>query len=165
MKAALDVHYAKGKAFAACIVFNTWLDSEPAETYRVVVPFPSRYRSGRFYERELPCLLAVLSHTKHRYSTIVIDGFVHLKESSGKGLGAHLHESLSYSTVVIGVAKSPLKIAEHFAPVFRGKSKKPLYISSAGCGVEEAARSILSMHGSYRIPTMLLLADQHARSI
>ncbi len=39
MKAALDVHYAKGKAFAACIVFNTWLDSEPAKTYRVVVPF------------------------------------------------------------------------------------------------------------------------------
>jgi deoxyinosine 3'endonuclease (endonuclease V) len=35
MKAALDVHYAKGKAFAACIVFNTWLDSEPAETYRI----------------------------------------------------------------------------------------------------------------------------------
>jgi deoxyribonuclease V len=73
MKAALDVHYAKEKAFAACIVFNTWFDSEPAETYSAVVPFPSRYRAGRFYERELPCLLAVLNHTKHRYSTIVID--------------------------------------------------------------------------------------------
>jgi deoxyribonuclease V len=149
MKAALDVHYAKEKAFAACIVFNTWFDSEPAETYSAVVPFPSRYRAGRFYERELPCLLAVLNHTKHRYSTIVIDGFVHL--------------NLSYSTVVIGVAKSPLKMAECFVPIFRGKSKKPLYISSAGCGVEKAATSILNMHGPCRIPTLLLLADQHAR--
>ena len=165
MKAALDVHYAKGKAFAACIVFNTWLDSEPAETYRTVVPFSSRYRAGRFYERELPCLLAVLNNTKHWYSTIVIDGFVHLKEPVGKGLGAHLYESLSYSTVVIGVAKSPLKMAECFVPIFRGKSKKPLYISSAGGGVEKAATSILNMHGPYRIPTLLLLADQRARSI
>jgi deoxyribonuclease V len=163
MKAVLDVHYAKERAFAACIVFNTWLDSEPTETYRAVVPVLSRYRAGSFYERELPCLLAVLNHTKHQYSTIVIDGFVHLKKPVGKGLGVHLYESLPYSTVVIGVAKSPLNMAECFVPIFRGKSKKPLYISSVGCEVEKAATSILNMHGPYRIPTLLLLADQHAR--
>ncbi|UCD31718.1 MAG: hypothetical protein JSW04_03130 [Desulfobacterales bacterium] len=165
MKAALDVHYAKGKAYAACIVFNTWLDNEPTEIFEAVVPFSARYRSGRFYERELPCLLSVLNQTKHRYSTIVIDGFVHLKVSVGKGLGAHLYESLPYSSVVIGVAKSRSKAADCFIPIFRGRSKKPLYISSAGCDVEKAAKSILRMHGPNRIPTLLLLADQHARRI
>ena len=163
MKAALDVHYEKERAVAACVVFNTWLDSKPAETYRAVVPFPSPYRPGRFYERELPCLLAVLDQTRHRFSTIVIDGFVHLKEPVGKGLGAHLCKSLPYLAAVIGVAKSPLKVADCFAPIFRGRSKKPLYISSIGCTVERAAKSILSMHGPYRIPTLLTMANQLSR--
>ena len=165
MKAALDVHYTREKAFAACVVFNTWHDSEATEIYRKSVSFPSRYQPGRFYERELPCLLAVLKHSKHQYSTIVIDGFVHLKKPAVKGLGAHLYESLPYSTVVIGVAKKPLKIADCFVPIYRGKSKNPLYISAIGSEVEKAATSILSMHGPYRIPTLLGLADQHARSI
>lgn len=165
MKAALDVHYAKEKAFAACVVFKTWLDGKPAETYKAVLPFPSRYRAGRFYERELPSLLSVLNQTQHRFSAIVIDGFVHLKETVGKGLGVQLYESLSYSTAVIGVAKNPLQAADTFVPIFRGKSKKPLYISSAGCEVEKAAKLIANMHGPYRIPTLLLLADQYARSI
>jgi hypothetical protein len=82
----------------------------------------------------------------------------------GKGLGIHLFESLSYAPVVIGVAKNPLKIAERFVPIHRGRSRKPLFVSAAGCPVQEAARSILSMHGPYRIPTLLKQADHHARA-
>jgi deoxyribonuclease V len=164
MKAALDVHYENEKAFAACVVFNHWLDSEPTETYQAVVPVPSQYRAGSFYERELPCLLSVLSKTEYRCSTIIIDGYVHLNKSLGKGLGTHLYKSLPYPAVVIGVAKSPLKVADCFVPIFRGRSKRPLYISSIGCKVEKAAKSILSMHGPYRIPTLLMQANQHSRS-
>ena len=48
---------------------------------------PASYRPGRFYERELPGLLAVLQEAGEEFKTIVIDGYVHLKPHIGKGLG------------------------------------------------------------------------------
>jgi deoxyribonuclease V len=149
---------------AACVVFNHWRDSTPTDLIRVVVPSTPKYRAGRFYERELPCLLSVLERAGREFETIVIDGYVHLKAEVGKGLGIHLFESLSYAPVVIGVAKNPLKVADSFVPINRGRSRKPLFVSAIGCPVEEAARSILSMHGPHRIPTLLKLADRHARA-
>ena len=163
MKAALDVCYENNRSTAACVIFQDWPDSRPTERIRVVVPSTSRYRPGRFYLRELPCLMSVLRRAGQEFETIVIDGYVHLKNDVGKGLGMHLFESLSYSPVVIGVAKNPLKVADHFVPINRGRSRKPLLVSAIGCSVDEAARSILSMHGPYRIPTLLKLADQQAR--
>ncbi len=163
MKAALDVHYGRQRAVVSCVVFETWLDSEPSEIIRVVVPPASQYRAGRFYERELPCLFSLLSRTQPQFRPLVIDGFVHLKAGVGKGLGTHLFESLPYTAEVIGVAKNPLKVADRFVIINRGRSKKPLYISAVGCPVEQAAESIMSMHGPYRIPTLLKLADQYAR--
>jgi deoxyribonuclease V len=66
---------------------------------------------------------------------------------------------------VIGVAKNPLKIAGRFVPVFRGRSRKPLFVSAIGHPVEKASLQIESMHGVYRIPTLLKLADQYARTV
>ena len=51
MKAALDVHYESNRSIAACVVFNNWLDIEPADLIRVIVPRASQYCVGRFYER------------------------------------------------------------------------------------------------------------------
>jgi deoxyribonuclease V len=163
MKAALDVHYVSDSATAACVVFDSWQDSVPRSLARAVVPAVALYRAGRFYERELPCLLSVLHQVGHELETIVIDGYVHLRSDVGKGLGAWLHESLPYSAVVIGVAKNHLKVADRFIPVHRGASKKPLYVSAIGCSLEHAARSIACMHGSYRTPTLLKAADRNAR--
>lgn len=164
MKAALDVSYEKDRAIAACVVFKDWLDSEPSELIREVGEKPLTYRAGRFYKRELPFLLAVLQRANRRFETIIIDGYVFLRPDVGKGLGLHLFESLSYSPVVVGVAKSPLKIADQFAPIIRGRSQKPLYVSAIGCRLDQAADSIKRMHGPYRIPTLLKLADQYART-
>jgi deoxyribonuclease V len=164
LKAALDVHYGSDRPIAACVVFNHWWDSTPTDLIRAAVPCTPEYRAGRFYKRELPCLLSVLERAGREFETLVIDGYVHLTAEVGKGLGIHLFESLPYAPVVIGVAKNPLKIAERFVPIHRGRSRKPLFVSAAGCPVQEAARSILSMHGPYRIPTLLKQADHHARA-
>jgi deoxyribonuclease V len=163
MKAALDVHYDRGSATAACVVFDSWQDSTPVSLTRVTVSAAAQYRPGRFYERELPCLLSVLEQVGHHFETIVVDGYVHLRSDVGKGLGAWLHKSLPYSAVVIGVAKNRLKVADRFVPINRGASKKPLYVSAIGCSLEQAARSIASMHGRFRIPTLLKIADRNAR--
>lgn len=164
MKAALDVHYESNRSIAACLVFDNWLDSKPEDLIRVIVPRASQYFAGRFYERELPCLMSVLQRADRQFDTIIINGYVHLRTDAGKGLGVHLFESLSYSPVVVGVAKNPLKVADHYATINRGRSKRPLFVSATGCSIAQAAQSILSMHGPYRIPTLLKLADHFARA-
>jgi deoxyribonuclease V len=163
MKAAVDVSYREGSAVAACVTFNAWLDGEPTSRVRELLPAAARYRAGRFFERELPCLMAVLARAETRFEVILIDGYVHLRADSGKGLGARLAEALPYSAVVIGVAKNPLVIADRFVPITRGRSRKPLLVSAIGCPVERAAALVAGMHGPFRIPTMLRLADQCAR--
>jgi len=163
MKAVLDVHYRGGGAMAACVAFDSWQDSLPAEIIRAAVPPVPHYRAGRFYERELPCLLAVLQSAAREFEIIVIDGYVHLRADAGKGLGAHLYESLSCATAVVGVAKKPLKVADRFVTINRGRGSKPLFVSAAGCPVDYAAQSVSGMHGPYRIPTLLRIADQQAR--
>jgi deoxyribonuclease V len=165
MKVALDVHYESERAVAACVTFQHWQDGEPVQLVRTDVPAAAQYHAGRFYQRELPCLLAVLEQADEHFETILIDGFVHLKPEAGKGLGAYLSASLSYPAAIIGVAKSMLRVADQYIPILRGKSGKPLYISSVGCSLEDAARWVEAMHGVHRIPALLKLADQHARSL
>lgn len=163
MKAVLDVHYRENGAAAACVIFDSWEDSAPLNLVRTVADRVSGYQAGRFYKRELPCLLAVLEAADRVFETILIDGYVHLQGSAGKGLGAHLFDALPYSAAVVGIAKNPLKIADRFMPVYRGRSKKPLFVSALGCSLTEAGEAVLRMHGLYRIPTLLKIVDQYAR--
>ena len=162
MKAAVDVFYAADFAHAACVVFNSWSDDNAVAMCLVSVPGVQAYRPGHFFERELSPLLTVLEKTGERFSHIVIDGYVHLRNGE-IGLGAHLHKSLPYPAAVIGIAKSPLAVADRFMAINRGGSVKPLLVSAIGCSLDEAAAAVLAMHGPYRIPTLLRLADRLAR--
>jgi len=163
MKAVLDVHYRSDSAVAACVAFRDWRDGEPKRLVRATVPAAERYRAGAFYERELPCLMAVLEEAGEEFETIVIDGFVQLRPEVGLGLGVHLARALGSSSVIVGVAKNALQVAEGFVSIVRGRSTKPLFVSALGCPLDRAARWIRDMHGPHRIPTMLKLADRHAR--
>ena len=75
MKAVVDVHYHQNHAHAACVIFESWPDAQAADTYRVSTPGVRPYRPGRFFERELDPLLAVLEVSRKRFSHIVIDGY------------------------------------------------------------------------------------------
>ena len=88
----------------------------------------------------------------------------HLRPDVGKGLGAHLFEALPYDAIIIGVAKKPLNVADRFVPILSGRSAKPLYVSAIGCSLEYAAQSIARMHGPFRIPTLLKIADETSRN-
>jgi deoxyribonuclease V len=161
VKAVVDVHYRRDTAVAACVLFDSWVDSEPLDLLRVAVSGAAPYRAGRFAERELPCLLAVLREVEHELDAVVVDGFVHLR--TGQGLGACLHDALERHPAVIGVAKRPLELACRFAEITRGRSVRPLFVSAVECPLDVAARTIRGMHGPYRLPTLLRLADRHAR--
>ncbi|MCX7966460.1 MAG: endonuclease V [Syntrophorhabdaceae bacterium] len=163
MKAAIDVYYEEDRSIGVCIIFNDWKDSTPYDVKRVVLPPARDYFPGKFYRRELPCILSLLETIDYPFEIIIIDGYVHLKR--GKGLGTYLFESLPYPSSIIGVAKNPLKIADKFMAIKRGNSNRPLFISSIGCSLEYAAESIISMHGKYRIPTLLKMADSLTRTM
>jgi deoxyribonuclease V len=163
MNAILDVYYRDDLATVACVQFNHWDDSQSIAVCTTEVEIEAEYQPGKFYLRELPCLLHALEHVAVRFEVIVVDGYVHLKPPLLKGLGAKLAESLPYHVSVIGVAKSRLRVADKFVPVLRGTSRRPLFVSAVDLPVEHAAGLVRGMSGPFRIPTLIRLADQRCK--
>lgn len=157
---ALDVCYGDERSVVAGVGFVSFADDAGEERLRVVEGPPADYEPGQFYKRELPLLLALLDGLDVK--GVVVDGFVWLGEGR-EGLGAHLHRALG-GVPVIGVAKTGFSGAESVAaPVLRGTSEKPLWVTAAGVDVERAARWIRQMHGPHRLPTLLKRADRLCR--
>ncbi len=162
MIACLDVHYAEKEAWAAAVTFDSWTDATPASERVVCVTEIEPYVPGRFFRRELPCLLAVLRELPP-VSIAIIDGYVWLDGKSKPGLGAHFYSALNEQIPVIGVAKTEFLGAENVRQVTRGNSARPLFISAAGIDLDEASKFVKSLHGIHRIPTLLKRVDQLCR--
>lgn len=164
MITAFDVHYVNDTATTACVCFDDWSDSvsklDIIETTHNVAP----YEPGKFYKRELPCITSLLE--KHGLSPkiIVVDGYVWLDENQ-IGLGGHLYEALQQTAAIIGVAKTKFKDHSKVKEVLRGNSQTPLYVTAIGIDLDEAAKNIEKMNGSFRLPTLLKKADQICRGI
>jgi deoxyribonuclease V len=162
--ACTDVHYTNTQAVAACIVFHDWSDAHPDLAITERVDNPASYEPGRFYLRELPALLSVISKlTVRRPEVIIIDGYVWLGDWDHPGLGAHLYKALDETGAVIGVAKNPFRPGPAVQSVRRGTSARPLYVSAAGMDLNEAAARIIELHGEFRVPTMLKRVDRLCR--
>jgi deoxyribonuclease V len=158
--ACVDVDYRGEAAVAAAILFLDWGSPHALAEHVVRVERVAPYRPGAFYERELPCILAVLARNHWPLAAIVVDGYVWLGEQPG--LGAHLFAALAEAVPVIGVAKNPFHESSAIE-VRRGDSKKPLYVSAAGTSPAEAARCVQRMHGEHRLPTLLKAVDRLCR--
>jgi deoxyribonuclease V len=164
----VDVDYRDAGVTAACVGFLAW--SDELARIEVVVRSPGRpaaYQPGAFYERELPYLLEVLARMPP-LELVIVDAYVWLGPDH-PGLGARLHDALGGATPVVGVAKTRFAGAEagagaiEVALVRRGDSDRPLFITAAGLDPATAARYLSSMHGEFRIPTLLRRADALAR--
>ncbi|SDZ87110.1 endonuclease V [Microbulbifer marinus] len=160
---AVDVDYRNSRASTVGIGFNGWRDDTPSHVYRSTIHQVEDYKPGSFYQRELPCILTLLREHNLSPDIIVIDGYVYLGDDATPGLGMHLYNALGGKIPVIGVAKSPFKGTTTDTELFRGDSHRPLYITAAGMAIDAARSSISSMHGNYRIPTLLQLADRECR--
>lgn len=162
----IDVHYDDNIPIAGigAVVVKDWnsavTDAEFSDVKREFQP----YVPGQFYRRELPCLLPTLSRIANTIAlnTIVIDGHVDLSPGQA-GLGRHLHNALDKNKTVVGIAKNPYP-ASHARPVFRGKSKHPLWVT---CTDEklDAAECVHVMAGDARLPTLVKAADRLARKV
>jgi deoxyribonuclease V len=163
MIAAFDVHYRKeGGATGAAVLFSNITDDEAAATYTHFLPYVAEYIPGKFYLRELPVILMLLKQITEKLDAMIIDGYVMLGDRPG--LGQHLYMATYKKIPVIGVAKSEFKGAMADR-IFRGKSSRPLYVTSAGVCLHQAAATIQSMHGIGRIPTLLKKADFLSRQM
>ena len=164
--AFLDVAYRDGGARAACVVADTWESAVPAATYTSDIESVEEYIPGKFYQRELPCLLSVLSQVPETPALLVVDGYVWLPPNGSPGLGAHLHEALGLRAQVVGIAKtafSGVPECAKVAKVYRGKSKNPLYVTAIGIELALACTAVSSMAGEHRIPDLLRIVDHLSR--
>ncbi|MBJ6762689.1 endonuclease V [Myxococcaceae bacterium JPH2] len=163
MLACVDVHYVEDGATGALLLFSDWTSETLADQRVVRLPAPAEYRPGHFYERELPVLIALLSQVEQPLGAVVIDGYVWLGAANEKGLGAHLYEALGRTVPVVGVAKTSFKGADFAVPVLRGDATRPLHVTAVGMAPDVAAEHVRSMHGPYRIPTLLKNVDRLSR--
>jgi deoxyribonuclease V len=159
---ALDVGYHNNIARVASIGFKNWSDNRASYENISYLKDIAPYEAGAFYKRELPSLLFALNSLDD-IETIIIDGYIWLEEPKIFGLGMYLYEALNRKYPIIGVAKSRFKNTPKMCELFRGESRKPLFITSIGLYLEEAKRLILNMHGKYRIPTLLKRVDSLSR--
>jgi deoxyribonuclease V len=163
--AITDVHYLDAGARAAVVVATAWSDASAIEERTVLVDAVAPYRPGAFFERELPCLLAVLRAVSAPLGCVVVDGYVELDTAGSPGLGAHLHEALGGTVPVLGIAKTAFRGASFAVPVLRGRSRSPLFVTARGLSRDDAERLVRSMHGPHRLPTLVQRADHLARNL
>lgn len=160
---AVDVDYhPDNTATIAGVLFKDWEDESPTETIVTQLADILPYEPGQFYKRELPCILHLLAQISVPIRCIVVDGYVQLSEGR-KGLGLYLYDALEQKIPVIGVAKNAFTKITSDTYLYRGASKKPLYISAAGIDLSVAKNNIAKMHGAYRFPTLLKKVDHLCR--
>ncbi len=160
---AVDVQYVHDKGATAGVLFESWDSSAAIDEFVSVVDINAEYVPGRFYKRELPCILTLLKDHALSPDIILVDGYVFLDDDGRPGLGKYLYDALNGRSVVIGVAKNRYSGAGEKYAVYRGGSSNPVYVTAAGEDLEITKADILSMHGSHRIPALLKHADRLAR--
>jgi|SRR4030042_5325207 len=162
--AAVDVYYRNESATTALVEFS---DFSSCAISRILIQeseTAAPYIPGKFYLRELPCILKILEQADRLYKMILIDGFVFLRKPTCYGLGGYLATALDYKAIIIGVAKNYFNMADRFVEIKRGRSSKPLYVSSFNMKPETAGSLIKEMYGNNRIPCILKLTDQLSKN-
>lgn len=158
MICALDVDYRAASVAVAAVAFEAWTDGAATlERVDVTPGAAAAYEPGQFYLRELPYLCGLLDRLP-AMAMLIVDGYADLGHAPG--LGGHL--ATARGVPVIGVAKTRYAGAPAIE-VRRGDSKAPLYVTAAGVQPAMAAAWVASMHGPYRIPTLLKRVDSLAR--
>jgi deoxyribonuclease V len=159
--AAVDVCYLPGGgARAAAVLAADPLFTAVLAERAVQIAAVEPYEPGAFYRRELPPIRTVLAGV-HGLGLLVVDGYVDLDPDGRMGLGAHARAE--FGVAVIGVAKTRFATATHAVPVLRGRSSRPLFVTSAGLPPGRAADLVRRMPGHFRVPDALRRADALAR--
>ncbi|HIP29308.1 MAG TPA: endonuclease V [Sulfurospirillum arcachonense] len=155
----LDVQYnGDSDGLVACIGFTNWDDEKASYAKTHFIEKIEPYEAGAFYKRELPCLLEALKDLDD-IECVIVDGYVWLGAVGHDGLGMYLYYALGQEVPIVGVAKTQFSGTPNICEVLRGESLKSLFVTAVDMELEEAKNAVLSMHGKYRIPTLLKEVD------
>lgn len=165
----LDVYYQdienKTIASVAGIRFMGVENHTILNEYRIIVNDVEPYQSGKFYKREMPCLLALIEKIGEPFDVIVIDGYVYLNGTDKAGLGKYLYDNLVIKKPVIGIAKTHFyDIGQEYA-IHRGISKHPLYVTCVDFDLNLAKNFVQTLQGKNTIPDMIKMVDLLSRGI
>jgi deoxyinosine 3'endonuclease (endonuclease V) len=176
-KIAIDSYYQDESICKTVgVIFNSWTDTEPEKEIECLTSNFEPYIPGEFYKRELPGILELLKQVNlEEFDTIIVDSFLELidKESNTRkpGLGLHLADNLAKTGQlhkglnIIGVAKSKFgKTGKISTAIYRGESKKPLWIQSLNKSNLDAGELIKNMAGPYRLPALLKILDKRTKN-
>lgn len=182
MLLALDSYYKDGVCNTSMVVYEHYYSKESVYADTIYTQIPAEYVPGQFYKRELPGIEAILDKfsTEHpelwnQVKIIVVDSFVYLANATDQwdGLGARLYKRLLNKTnrkiKVIGIAKSNFGTCDKLPQttiVYRGNSKRPLYVQAIGFDSIEASclgQWTQWLYGEHRIPKMLQDVDKLSR--
>ena len=152
---ATDVYYIDNKGIVAGVVFEHWDAQTPSNIYVTRIENVSEYVPGEFYKREMPCILKLIDEYLLEPDTVIIDGYVYTNGHTKPGLGKRLYDALNGKAAIIGVAKSQFIGIGREYELYRGNSRKPLYITCEGTELAAAKNSIAAMFGEHRIPLLL----------
>jgi deoxyribonuclease V len=160
---AVDVQYSENNAVAAGVLFESWQDEKAQKESVSLIEGVAGYEPRNFFKRELPCILKLIVEHHLKPEIIIVDGYVFLDGFSKAGLGKHLYDALNGEVSVVGIAKKRFKDIDSRLEVYRGSSRKPLYVTAVGIDLERAKRNVCTMHGKNRLPTLIKRADQICR--
>lgn len=160
---ALDTAYSGSRSATAGVLFKDWQSESPEAVFSSCLDRLEEYLPGQFYKRELPCILNLLNEHALSVETIIVDGNVYLDDQGLPGLGKHLFNELNGRSQVVGVAKNRFKSLSEKSAVYRGSSTKPVYVTTTFEDQEVIKANVQSMHGKFRIPTLLKIADTSCR--
>jgi deoxyribonuclease V len=159
---AVDVYYPEdGGATAALVVAGSPIFAPITEEHVITQETALPYKPGAFFEREMPPLRAVLAETA-RLDLLIVDGYVTLDPNGRPGLGEHVRAA--FGIPVIGVAKTQFQPATHAVEVYRGSSRRPLFVTAGGLAPADAADLVRAMAGPHRMPDALKRVDTISRS-
>jgi deoxyribonuclease V len=74
-----------------------------------------------------------------------------------------LYEALGRRLPIVGVAKNRFHTNGAAIEVYRGDSKRPLFVTALGVDPQAAAIEVQRMHGEHRLPTVLKRVDRLCR--
>ena len=101
MKLVVDVQYSENSALTGGILFNTWNSSVISQKLLSQENSIQEYEPGKFYKRELPCIINLLKKHNLNPEIIIIDGYVFLDGAKDAGLGKYLYNALNNNIPII----------------------------------------------------------------
>lgn len=164
MVVIIDADYKEElkKGHVAGIVADSIFDEKEKVVITAIAEEIGEYVPGKFYLRELQSVELILSQLDlQELELIIVDGYAD-SGTEQNALGTYVYEK--YHIPVIGIGKNKYEgCVIPDTEVYRGESKKPLYVTSKGIAHEVAKSYVERMAGKYRLPYLVKYADNRAR--